>query len=73
VRPSVLIIGSEAVPFAKSGGLGDVLGALPSALAQLEWDVTLAMPKYRGIAAGKVSDRFSLQMGSVPFDVRIHE
>ena len=37
---SVLIIGSEAVPFAKTGGLADVLGALPSALARLGWDVT---------------------------------
>jgi starch synthase len=39
---SVLIIGSEAVPFAKTGGLADVLGALPSALARLGLDVMLA-------------------------------
>ena len=37
-RRSVLIIGSEAVPFAKTGGLADVLGALPAALARLGWD-----------------------------------
>ena len=42
--PSVLIIGSEALPFAKTGGLADVLGALPSALARLGWDVTLVLP-----------------------------
>ena len=32
-RPSVLMIGSEALPFSKTGGLADVLGALPQALA----------------------------------------
>ena len=46
-RPSVLMIGSEALPFSKTGGLADVLGALPQALAQLGWDVTLAIPRYR--------------------------
>ena len=46
---SVLIIGSEAVPFAKTGGLADVLGALPPALARLGWDVTVALPRYRGV------------------------
>jgi glycogen synthase len=29
---SVLMVGSEAVPFSKTGGLADVLGALPAAL-----------------------------------------
>ena len=47
-RRSVLIIGSEAVPFAKTGGLADVLGALPAALARLGWSVTLMVPRYRG-------------------------
>src|SRR6266850_2061190 len=51
-RPSVLIIGSEAQPFAKTGGLADVLGALPPALARLGWNVTLALPRYRGVEAG---------------------
>ena len=43
------MIGSEAVPFAKTGGLADVLGALPPALARLGWDVTVALPRYRGV------------------------
>ena len=42
---SVLIIGSEALPFSKTGGLADVLGALPPALARLGWDVTLVIPQ----------------------------
>src|SRR5262245_7937955 len=54
----VLIIGSEALPFAKTGGLADVLGALPAALARLGWDVTVAIPKYRGVAGGTVLEQF---------------
>ena len=52
----MLIIGSEAVPFAKTGGLADVLGALPPALARLGWDVTLALPRYRGVS-GRLARR----------------
>jgi starch synthase len=43
----VLEIASEAVPFAKTGGLADVAGALPDALARLGCDVTLVIPAYR--------------------------
>ena len=68
-RKSALIIGSEAVPFAKTGGLADVLGALPSALARLGWDVTLAMPRYRGITAGSLVDSFPVTVGGYVRDV----
>src|SRR5262245_57742628 len=50
-RRRVLMLGSEALPFAKTGGLADVLGALPPALARLGWDATVALPKYRGVDA----------------------
>jgi starch synthase len=43
----VLEVASEAVPFAKTGGLADVAGALPEALARLGLDVTLVIPAYR--------------------------
>ena len=39
--------GSEIVPLVKSGGLGDVLGALPKALAELGHDVTVCIPHYK--------------------------
>ena len=55
-RRSVLLIGSEARPFAKTGGLADVLGALPPALQRLGWDATVALPRYRGVRAGTLVD-----------------
>ena len=71
--PSVLIVGSEAVPFAKTGGLADVLGALPSALARLGWDATLVLPKYRGVEAGRLIDRFPISVGAFAAEVGVFE
>src|SRR2546427_2152260 len=71
--PSVLIIGSEAVPFAKTGGLGDVLGALPQAIARLGWLVTLALPRYRGVGDGTLVERFVVPLGGSVFDVGLYE
>ena len=45
----LLLISSEVEPFAKTGGLADVAGALPQALATLGHDVRVLMPKYRGV------------------------
>ncbi|MBI2153326.1 MAG: glycogen synthase GlgA [Candidatus Rokubacteria bacterium] len=45
----ILLISSEAEPFAKTGGLADVAGAVPKALAGLGHDVRVLMPKYRGV------------------------
>ena len=42
----VLILAAEIVPFAKIGGLADVVGALPKSLQALGHDVRLAMPRY---------------------------
>src|SRR5438093_7286318 len=68
-RPWLLIIGSEALPFAKTGGLADVLGSLPTAIARLGWDVTLALPKYRGVGDGLLLDRFPVIVGGIAHDV----
>src|SRR5436853_3054490 len=70
---SVLQIASEALPFAKTGGLADVLGALPSALARLGWNVTVAVPKYQSVTAGTFVERFSLKVGGNQSDVGIFE
>src|SRR5688572_32870106 len=49
----ILMVASEAVPFAKTGGLADVVGALPRALVGLGHDVDVVMPRYRGILGGE--------------------
>ena len=45
----VLFASSEAVPFAKSGGLGDVAGSLPRALKHAGARVAVILPKYSTI------------------------
>ena len=69
----VLMVSSEAVPFAKTGGLGDVAGALPLALARLGLDVTLVLPRYRGMAQGTVIDRLPITVGGRTLDVTFGE
>ncbi len=46
---NILEVASEAVPFAKSGGLGDVLGALPEALSKAGHRVKLFLPYYKAV------------------------
>jgi len=45
----VLLVSSEVVPFAKTGGLADVCGSLPIALEDLGVDIRVMMPKYASI------------------------
>jgi starch synthase len=44
---NILLATSEAVPFAKTGGLADVCGALPGELARLGHQVAVILPAYR--------------------------
>lgn len=48
-KKKILFVGSEVLPFAATGGLGEVLGSLPKALAD-EYDVRVMMPYYSDIA-----------------------
>jgi starch synthase len=45
----IAMIAAECVPYAKTGGLADVVGALPQALRALGHDVIVIMPKYQSI------------------------
>jgi starch synthase len=49
----VVFVASECVPFSKTGGLADVIGALPEALADQGLDVQVLIPRYRGTKQGE--------------------
>jgi len=57
------MVASEVHPFAKTGGLADVLGALPRALVRLGHQVDVFMPRYRGIPAGAPLGRVRVTLG----------
>ena len=66
----VLMVASEAHPFAKTGGLAEVAAGLPSALGRLGHRVTLVMPRYRGAAVNARTTRsVELAIGRHTFDV----
>jgi starch synthase len=44
----VILASSEVVPYSKTGGLGDVAGALPQALARIGCDISVVTPRYTG-------------------------
>ena len=47
----VLSVASECVPLVKTGGLADVVGALPGALAATGWEMRVLLPAYRALRA----------------------
>ena len=53
----IAICASEVVPFAKTGGLADVAGALPLALADLKQEVIVILPFYKKAALSKVNTK----------------
>lgn len=50
----ILFVASEALPYAKTGGLADVIEALPRALVKLGHEVAVFLPRYRGIKPASV-------------------
>ncbi|MGM9643242.1 MAG: glycogen synthase [Eubacteriales bacterium] len=57
MKKSILFVGAEVMPFAATGGLGDVLGSLPTALAAKGIDVRVVMPLYSA-----VGDKYRAEM-----------
>jgi len=65
----VVIVASEVVPFAKTGGLADVTGALPKALTALGHQVSVIMPRYPMVERAvrsleKIHDGIAVPMGA---------
>ena len=56
----VLILAAEAAPFAKTGGLADVAGALPKALSDLGHEVRVVMPAYEAVEQAVTSKRWGV-------------
>jgi starch synthase len=70
------MITSEAAPFAKTGGLADVLGALPPALAKLGEEVAVVMPRYSSASLDgftRISDEMRVSVGPDVFTVAIDQ
>ncbi|MBI1815157.1 MAG: glycogen synthase GlgA [Deltaproteobacteria bacterium] len=69
----VLMAASEAVPLAKTGGLADVIGALPAVLTTLGVEVSVVLPAYRAIDRDKFPLRPTGWSVSVPISSRTIE
>ena len=73
---NILIVTPECVPFAKTGGLADVTGALPGPVSELGHEVSLMMPLYRSVRqSGFAADGVGLEavgakgvLNPVPFE-----
>ena len=62
----IVFAASECVPFAKTGGLADIVGALPRALARLGHQCTVFIPRYRQVKID--SPKSVVRSITVPFD-----
>lgn len=65
----VAFASSEAYPYAKTGGLGDVVGALPKWLPKLGCEVKVFLPKYALIDHSKYNLDYSFTIGEMPVRV----
>ena len=62
---NLLFISSECAPFVKTGGLADVIGALPGALANCDVDVRILLPAYREFSGLMKTGAQVLTMGNL--------
>jgi starch synthase len=72
----ILMVSSEAAPFVKTGGLADVLGALPAALARRGDEVAVVLPRYRTANVGaseRIYHHMPINVGPHRFNVAIDQ
>lgn len=67
-RLKILFVASEAAPFAKAGGLGDIMYSLPLALKNLGHDARIMIPRYGTIDTKKYSLKMEIKGLRVPTD-----
>lgn len=69
----VAFVAAEAVPYAKAGGLADVIGSLPKALAKLGVETAVFIPRYGCISLADLSPgtRFSVDLGDDRKEVQV--
>ena len=69
-RPlNILFVSSEVDPFAKTGGLADVSGALPKAIKDLGHEIRIMMPRYRFIGERKFRLHDIIRLREIPIPV----
>lgn len=59
----ILVVSAEVAPFAKTGGLADVAGSLPKALAVMGNDVRIVLPRYREVGKQSTVTDFPVEFG----------
>jgi len=65
----IVFASSECVPFAKTGGLADVVGALPPELVKLGHEVTVYLPLYAGVKQHILGEwKYAVRSITVPFE-----
>ncbi len=71
----ILMVAPEAAPFAKTGGLADVVGSLPAALHRLGHEVAVLLPRYPSVdlkAARRVHDWLPVWLQPRRFDASVY-
>jgi starch synthase len=71
----ILMVASEATPFASTGGLADVVGSLPQEIAALGHHVAVLIPRYgraQQAPSSPVWENLTIRLGSNAFTVAIH-
>ncbi len=66
---SILYVASEVVPFAKTGGLADVSGALPQIIRELGHDIRIIMPKYSAVSDRRFKIHDIKRLTDIPIQI----